>query len=406
MDTYYFLHVAKTAGTSLRNYLEQHPKFRTFPHGLWNRLLREKTDDLNRYNMFIGHFDRFLTTYLGKSLKTFTFLRNPFDRAISHYEHARRAPHHFFHDQIRRQGSFLAFLRDPETRLLVRNFQTRQLGAVFDPAAMARTLTSEQLDRLDLERTIQTADTGRSDQQTLLSAKDCLTRCVAVGITEKMDLSLTVLADALGLDGIPRLKRLNTNTSQAPLTADKLNREEWSLLQDLVAVDWELYEFGLTLLQTRLSEMAWTRPRAAEVTARDISRGNSVEFHAGAAGVLCLRDGWGKADCWGVWSDGPRQSLVLPVRSVGQPLLVRCSVSATVPASGGELRLTILVNGRGVGVWTFSAGAAQGECEVLIPAQAMVTGLAPVLEFETLDGDAMPRSFGISRLQAVPVQSG
>jgi hypothetical protein len=137
---YYFLHIPKTAGTSLNQWLTDTGEFDICPEGLWSLLLKRDRQELLSHSMYCGHFYRPLAAYLGCRLTTFTFLRNPLERAVSHHRHVLRDPHHYFHDYAARLGSFEAFARDPITRPLVDNFQVRSLSARFDPAQIAATL--------------------------------------------------------------------------------------------------------------------------------------------------------------------------------------------------------------------------------------------------------------------------
>lgn len=220
-------------------------KFTVCPDGLWSFLLKRNREELEQYSMFCGHFYRYLPAYLNHSLATFTFLRNPFDRAISHYEHIKRDHHHYFHERVQQQGSLMAFLEDPITRPLVRNFQTRALSAIFDPVAVTTSLEPTPEQRYPLETYLETADSGLDDDTALMLAKDLLTRCLFVGITERMQESVERLGHQLGIAAINKVDRLNTNPSGS--MADRLSREEWTALASLLAADWDLYEFGLRL---------------------------------------------------------------------------------------------------------------------------------------------------------------
>lgn len=247
----YFLHIPKTAGMSLSTWLESNGRFATCPDWLWSQLLKRSRDELASYTFFRGHFYRYLAAYLGRPLRTFTFLRNPFDRSLSHYEHIRRDPNHYYFDLVNRQGSFLAFLRDPVTRPLVENFQTRALAAVFDPAReVARTALGPSCPYA-LEAHLETVSPGIDDQTALTLAQDYLMRCEFVGITERMDASCGVLGRLLGIEVPVEIERHNTNPSGK--TVESLSMAEWGELAGLLKTDLALYRFGMDLLDRSIS---------------------------------------------------------------------------------------------------------------------------------------------------------
>ena len=249
-QTYYFLHIPKTAGTSLMRWLADTGQFNICPDGLWSLLMKRDKAQLEEYSMFCGHFYRYLSLYLGKPLSTFTFLRNPFDRALSHYEHIRQDRNHFFYDKVQTQGSFLAFIKDPETRPLINNFQTRALSGIFDPVKVASSIKCSPGEKFPLEKFLTTfIDTGLDDHTSLLLAKDFLTRCIFVGISEHPQESTEKLAKILGVQTAPQIGHFNENPSRR--TVDSLSKDEWVALAELLCTDIELYEFGQELLFRR-----------------------------------------------------------------------------------------------------------------------------------------------------------
>lgn len=92
MNKYFFLHIPKTAGTSL---------FRLFANNLGrNNVLHVRNAGnlgpkllaLRRYLLVGGHFTYSQSKYLQKNRYSIVFLRNPVDRFLSHYFFYRYAP--------------------------------------------------------------------------------------------------------------------------------------------------------------------------------------------------------------------------------------------------------------------------------------------------------------------------
>ena len=86
-----FLHVPKTAGASVRNFLHAFfPKAEICPAIHPHELREIPPGDLGRYRVFAGHYDwSYLDAVEGESF-TFTVLRHPVERLLSYYLFLRR----------------------------------------------------------------------------------------------------------------------------------------------------------------------------------------------------------------------------------------------------------------------------------------------------------------------------
>lgn len=238
--TYYFHHIPKTAGTTLNAALrEVFAPSEICPPFLWSQLLQYNKNELEKFRLFRGHFYGALEPFLGFHVKTFVFLRDPKERALSHYGHVMRASGHYLHAKAIKLRTFEAFLQDPETRETVRNFQSKCLATTFDPKALAARLTNEELASLKLEEQIETSAPALTSEQLLHAAKAALERFACIGITEHFSQSLNLLGETFGwyLDNWIKPENQNPKT----LKASDLSSKETGLLHELNTIDMQLY---------------------------------------------------------------------------------------------------------------------------------------------------------------------
>ena len=128
----YYLHIPKTAGTSLISFLDsQFDSSEICPAQLLPSLFALPRQDLSKYAFFRGHLWHGLNTYLKRDLAYITMLRDPVQRTISWYSHVRREPGAYRHDQVVNENwSLLEFVSDEATNWDMINAQTLFLQSI------------------------------------------------------------------------------------------------------------------------------------------------------------------------------------------------------------------------------------------------------------------------------------
>jgi len=275
----YFLHIPKTAGTTLISVLDlYYPQQEICPARLWHEIIQIPRQDLTKYRLFRGHFYYALSKYLQRDLIHITLLRDPIERTISHFEHIRRESGHYLHKKVLTQD-LAAFATDPETRPMIENFQTRALAMDFDPQLLAQGMTESELAMLTLERTIESFIPDVPDHEMLARAKLRLSQFAFVGLVEQFDQSVRRMCDILGW--LPPGDYTPLNASAHKLRRDEVPAETLGLISDLTRLDAELYRqaeailFAQAPLNTRKGEM--TADRVAPDQGRFISYAQNCE---------------------------------------------------------------------------------------------------------------------------------
>jgi hypothetical protein len=230
-----FVHIPKTAGTTLTSILrltESPPRTRSignvfkgfggFDKGPLDRLRDpQRAPDLSAVRILRGHLPLGVRDLLPKdrTVRCFTFLRDPVERTLSHYFQIRASPERAhglptFPENGTLEHAFeVGYLHD--------NLQTRMLCGLAEPMG---DVTEEMLER---------------------AKRHLAEELVLVGLAERFDESLVLAQQRLGLRNIlyTSAKRVNESRPRADDVPEALVRAAERLNQ----YDRELYRFAVEL---------------------------------------------------------------------------------------------------------------------------------------------------------------
>lgn len=237
-----FLHIPKTAGASMQTFLASHYSADEIVlAGNLTRLLGLDSRDVARTKLLQGHFFGAFPQYWGEHRFTLTVLRDPIERALSHYGHIVRDRDHYLHQRALELGSLEAFLDADDTRPAVNNFQARMLALETNVEDAFNALSDAQRGAWVLERNIETTiEAGLTGEVLLARAIARLNTIDVVGVTERISDVAAVLCFKLGWLYPDRLDVLNVNESRmrrSCIDASTLQR-----LTELNSVDRALYD--------------------------------------------------------------------------------------------------------------------------------------------------------------------
>ncbi len=218
-----FVHIPKAAGTTLNKILaRQYGQNRIFAlkepvKGRSLQDLREIPDAQRRKLKVVrGHFNFGLHDLLPQPSTYITLLRNPVDRALSHYYYILKSPKHYLHSQVAgRQMSLKDYVSSE-----LDNHQARMIAG-GDAAS---------------------APIDKCSTQTLEVAKQHLQEQFAVvGTVERFDETLVLLKEVFGW-ATPFYAKANVTQNRPKRRS--LSAEELEVITSRNQIDLELYDYA------------------------------------------------------------------------------------------------------------------------------------------------------------------
>ncbi|MGB3516789.1 MAG: sulfotransferase family 2 domain-containing protein [Elainellaceae cyanobacterium] len=255
-DLLYFIHIPKTAGTTLISLLDA--KFdvnEIFPAQLWKELAKIPPDQIGKYRFYRGHFGaNGLKSLLPKEPVCLTMLRQPIPLALSTYKFVLREPGTRVHSLAKSsQMSFADFVSHPKTCTRISNKQTRNLSFDIHSAPPNDPVFhyNESRDRVD--QWLEKYRITYSDSESLERAKQKLDDCAFFGLVERFNESMALMSYTFGWSPVGTTSKLREATSKAEI--DALPTDVRDMLEDYNELDTLLYSYADAAFQERLSAM-------------------------------------------------------------------------------------------------------------------------------------------------------
>jgi hypothetical protein len=233
-DIFFFLHLPRTAGTTLNAVLRANFRpeeiISIYSDEDFRNHAAHSADELRGVRLIQGHL--LLQGYnpplmYGRSVRPFTFVRDPVERLVSEYAFQRAWPRNHLYAYLNdRAISFREYIESRERLLVYRgkNFMTRAISGMDMP-----------------ERGYPAKALARA-KRNLESVFDF------VGVQERFLESLVLLGDVLGLGSLLHERR-NALTSDA---RPGIGPEDIALAEERNQGDRALYEFAAALFESRV----------------------------------------------------------------------------------------------------------------------------------------------------------
>ena len=240
-----FLHIPKTAGTTLHQIIEkQYESTSILKIGINTQKCIDKFKNLpekerEKFRVIKGHMAFGLHEFLPQPCTYITMLRDPIDRVISSYYYVLRAPVHYLHEYVTTTTSRQMSLKDFVCSGIctdLDNGQTRRLAGV----SVGRLSGS------------QTVNFGESSTELLEKAKENLTNYFSVvGTLGKFDEFLLLAKQSFGWSNCYYARQNVTN--KRPLK-EQISEDTLETIEKYNQLDIQLYKFVQDTFQQHIEK--------------------------------------------------------------------------------------------------------------------------------------------------------
>ena len=237
-----FLHIPKTAGTTLHDIIERHYvpgeicTFGADAHAAVEDFKNLSSEERAKIHLLRGHMAFGLHRYLPGTNDYFTILRDPIDRVVSYYNFILRTPDHYLNQIVQSDNMSISDLLQSEMPLMMNDAQVRLLSGVWGGVAFGK---------------VSTAMLGTAEQ-------NLNEFFVVVGITEEFDKTLCLLGDKLNWGSDILYER--QNVSQHGMTQRQLPAETVNLIRQANQMDFALYEYASSLFRQQVRQQGPSFP--------------------------------------------------------------------------------------------------------------------------------------------------
>jgi hypothetical protein len=248
-DRLFFMHIPKTAGMSMRQYLgEQYHPHEICSAERWQDILG-LSGDLASFRLVRGHFRYNLRSLVAPDARMLVVLREPVRRTISALRHLIRDPDFHPTHELAKNRRLGELIRDPDVMSFQRDVQSRFLCASRSPDAVAA-----YFDQASLEG--RTVDAGDLEEPPAFQlAADRLETIDFIGITEDIGSVVSTMAEAMSYHP-PRYFPFINHDPEHDDPLSGLTDEEVAIVREHNAVDRRLYDFARKLIDWRQFESA------------------------------------------------------------------------------------------------------------------------------------------------------
>ncbi len=360
-----FLHIPKTAGTSLRTFLErQYAPQDILPAVSWTEYAARGLRAAD-YALFNGHFRFNFRQVVPPGTRLFTALRDPVAQYISALRHARRDPAFDPRHAALNAMPLADVIRHPEFSVQRANVQTHWLAASASAATVAAYLAARpQGDQADVEM-------RPPPDELLQTAIAHLEEIDFIGFAEDLPGVIDEVCGAMQFHppAAQPVKNVGRGDSDPP---GELRPDDIAVIRRLTELDGELYAYAWHLSQRRRRSRGFVdqgvrlglRGHAAAFNEVEIEPGTTRHFGAADLRSRGMIGGWAEPEEHHNWNDGAEVEFAIACRAPVRRLLLEVVGQPYISAKRPSQPL--IVHGNGLRIFTAQL-SVPAETRLLIP---------------------------------------